>query len=823
MSRASPSTPRATYRLQLRDGMTFERAATLLPYLDALGVSHVYCSPCMEARTGSSHGYDVVDPTRIDPALGGEEAFVAFAEALRGRGMGLVLDWVPNHVGIANGENAWWQDVLEHGRASSYANFFDVDWETARPALRGKLLLPVLARHYGAVLEAGELELVWSESYGLEIHYFEQRFPVSPASTAAFLRERLLDRDTAPGLAEPQREALRGALARLEPAAGGARASKASAGKLALLDLVGGDPGLRAAVEAAVDSLGGRPGVPRSHDALHRLLERQHYRLSYWRVSAEEVNYRRFFDIDELAALRMDEPEVFTRTHERLLAAVQAGRIAGLRIDHVDGLADPRGYCGRLRKEAPGVYLVVEKILARDERLREDWAVDGTTGYEFLNQLGGLFVDPRAAGPLERLQRRFTGDSRSFDEILYESRKRVMHALLAGDLEGLASRLDRIAQQDRHTRDYTRSALRSALEEIVAWFPVYRTYVDERGASAEDRRRIQHAVHEARRRADDPESDLFDWIERILSGEVAAAASPARRSEVLRFVARFQQYTAPVMAKGLEDTSFYRHHRLVSLNEVGGDPRRFGTSVDEFHAANRDRAVHWPGAMLCTASHDTKRGEDARARIDVLSEMPDAWAEQVREWSRRNRRFKRTIDGKPAPSRKDEYLLYQVLVGAWPLPPAEARTLELYRERIQTFMKKALREGKERSSWRHPDAAYESSMAEFIAAILDPDGGFVEGARAFLDRVAERGRAERTGCHGAEAVLAGGARRLPGLRALGSLSRGSRQPEARRLRREADELSLPSSRSWAPSEPRRRRDGCASCCRPGRTLASSST
>jgi (1->4)-alpha-D-glucan 1-alpha-D-glucosylmutase len=735
--------PRATYRLQLRGGVGFREAEALVPYLAALGVSHVYCSPYVEARAGSAHGYDVVDPRRLDPALGDEEAFHSFVAALRRHGMGQILDWVPNHVGIALGQNPWWQQLLAFGPTSPYADFFDVDWTPGRPELRGKVLLPVLGGPYGDVLERGELVPVRDLAGGLVVQYFDHRFPVSPSSWGRLLATRLMacepERD-----GEDARAALRRTLAALGSRAGRReeRVERALEAQRALGALLDRDAPLRGRVDALVAELRGEPGRPRSFDLLHRLLEAQHYRLAYWRVAAEEINYRRFFDINELAAVRMERSGVFDHTHERVFAWMESGWIDGLRIDHVDGLADPRGYCARIRQRFPSdrLYLLVEKILARDETLPEAWPVDGTTGYEFLNLLNALFVDPRGERALDRVYRAFTGETLPFDDVLRASKHRVMRTLLASELDGLASALDRLAQADRHTRDFTLRALRSALAEIVAAFPVYRSYVATGDASETDRGYIARAVSEARRLGDDPESGLFEWIESALTADLARGkCSSARRLEILRFVARFEQYTAPVMAKGLEDTSFYRYHRLVSLNEVGGDPRRFGADPRDFHVANRERASRHPSSMLSTSTHDTKRGEDARARIDVLSELTATWGESVREWARINRRARCMIDGEAAPSRKDEYLLYQVLVGSFPPENLDASDLAAYCERVQDYLVKALREGKERSSWRHPHLAYEQAVTAFIADLLTPGSAFLEAFLPFQSQVAELG------------------------------------------------------------------------------------
>jgi len=735
---------RATYRLQLRGGVGFREAEALVPYLAALGVSHVYCSPYVEARAGSTHGYDVVDPRRLDPALGDERNFLAFVAALRAHGMGQILDWVPNHVGIALGQNPWWQELLAFGPTSPYADFFDIDWAPGRPELRGKVLLPVLADRYGDVLERGELVPLRDADGGLAISYFDHRFPVSPASWGRFLTRRLLGSAPAHG-GDDSQAALRRVLSTLSSRAGRRelRVKRALSAQRDLGTMLANEPALRRRVDELVDELRGAPGRPASFDALHRLLEAQHYRLAFWRVAADEINYRRFFDINELAAVRMECAEVFDYVHESVFGWIDAGHIDGLRIDHVDGLADPGGYCERIRRRFPAerLYLIVEKILGRDERLPESWGSDGTSGYEFLNLLNGLFVDPSGEEPLTRIHRAFTGETRSFDAVLRGSKRRVMRALLASELDGLASALDRLAQGDRHTRDFTRSALREALADVVAAFPVYRSYAGTAaGARDEDRGRIAEAVAEARERAEDPESGLYEWLESALTGDLARRERRGvRRRELLHFVSRFEQYTAPVMAKGLEDTSFYRHVRLLSLNEVGGDPRRFGVGLAEFHAANLERSARFPRAMLATSTHDTKRGEDVRARLNVLSELPSRWEESVRQWASLDEHARRTVDGERAPARKDEYLLYQTLVGSFPAEPLDAAELSAYCERVQRYAVKALREGKERSSWRYPRTRYEQAVVAFIADLLTPGSAFMEAFLPFQSEIATVG------------------------------------------------------------------------------------
>jgi len=763
MDASSAATPTASYRLQLHAGFGLRDATRLVPYLARLGVSHVYCSPYLRARAGSPHGYDITDHAALDPEIGDEADLAAFVAALRAQDMGQILDFVPNHMGIGQADNTWWLDVLEYGEASPWAGFFDIDWHPAKRELRGKVLAPFLGDHYGRVLERGELRLAFDADAGaFSVWYHQHRFPIGPRGAARLLapaRRRLHERL---GAEHPAVLAFDRALNDLATGPTGAtpvrrrEAARAACerAKRELARVAAAEPALREAIDAAVLGFEAAPGRPEGCRALHRLLEAQSYRLAFWRVASDEINYRRFFDINELAGLRVERRDVFDLAHRRVLEWIARGELDGLRIDHIDGLLDPRGYCERLR-EAVGdrpLHLVVEKILAHHEALREEWPVDGTTGYEFLNEVGGLFVDPTGEAGLGRSWRRFAPAARDFDDELYLCKKHVMNFLLAGELQVLANELDRLSESSTHTRDFTQNTLREALKEVVACFPVYRSYVTGRGASAEDRRDIDWAIAQARRRSSDPEPTLFDWIHRVLTADLglpaeadsaSGEAGGFRRRDVVRFAMRFQQLTGPVMAKSLEDTAFYRQHRLASLCEVGGDPRRFGTSPAAFHRANAERLRRWPRAMLATSTHDTKRGEDTRLRIHVLSEIAPEWDRRVRRWATWSRRLKRTVDDEPAPAPDDEYLLYQTLVGTWPevdgaRPEPGVSWLPAYRERVERYAIKALREAKRRSSWRHPRADYEQALLAFVRALLDPgrSGAFLADLAGLVSRVA---------------------------------------------------------------------------------------
>jgi (1->4)-alpha-D-glucan 1-alpha-D-glucosylmutase len=632
--REPASPPAATYRLQFSRAFRFGDAEALVPYLARLGISHVYASPFLKARPGSAHGYDVVDPRRINPEIGSEAGLNRLLKKLKAHGMGMLLDVVPNHMGVLHADNPWWQDVLEKGRASRYAKFFDIDWSP------GRVLLPVLGSHYGEALEKGEIRLV-RERGAWRIAYHEHRFPLRKNSLKGKVKDSL---------------------------------------------------------------------------ALHRLLEQQHYRLAYWRVASDEINYRRFFEIADLAAVCVEDEEVFENVHALLAKLARRPGIDGVRVDHPDGLADPRRYLERLAalfERTP--WVLVEKILADHEALPQDWSAHGTTGYRFANLLTGLFVDAAAETRFDRVYRRFTGEQGSFEEIARRSRILIMGTTLAAELDLLAGRLAKIADGNRHTQDYTKTGLRKALIEIAARFPVYRTYVTARGVSETDRRYIGWAVRAARRASRIADPGVFDFVQDVLTLDAAPPAGERRRS-MLAFAMRFQQFTAPVVAKGDEDTAFYRYNRLIALNEVGGSPRRFGLSLKAFHAASEDRARRWPYTMLGTSTHDTKRSEDSRARLGVLSEATSAWALALRRWSLLNRSRRSEVDGVPAPSRGDEYHFYQALVAIWPGgSPAELR------ERLKAYMLKAVREAKQHSSWINPDSEYEAALERFVAESLQND------------------------------------------------------------------------------------------------------
>ncbi len=753
--------PRATYRVQLHSGFRFADACRMLPYLKALGVSHLYTSPYLKARAGSTHGYDIIDHNALNPEIGDEEAFEALCETLAQHGMRQLIDIVPNHMGVLQADNAWWLDVLENGPASVHAESFDIDWRPPAPEMAGQVLLPLLGDHYGKLLEAGELNLCFDAAAGeFRIHYHDHRFPIDPQHYA-----RIFAAAPPPALSgEADQEALHGvesllhALAQLPPRARGAaeravRHRDKTIHKRRLAQMVARLPWLGGWIDTCLAAFNGTVGQAGSFDRLDGLLRDQAYRLAFWRVAGDDVNYRRFFDVNTLAALRMEREPVFEATHHTILRWLQEGKVHGLRVDHPDGLADPLGYFTRLQSrhaaaqrslddtQGPrALYLVVEKILAEHERLPQEWPVHGDTGYRFSNLVNGLFVDAQNEAAFDRLYAGFIGQRLVYDEVLHGAKLGIISSSLAADLQVLTEALHRIALGDRRTCDFTRNRLKWALTAVAAAFPVYRSYLGARGASDADRQHLDWACAAAKRRCRTADASEIDYLRDVLLN-AAGEADPARREAMLQFGMRWQQFTAPVMAKAMEDTAFYRYHRLASLNDVGGDPRHFGTSVSAFHAANQYRARFTPHTMLGSSTHDAKRSEDVRTRLDVLSEIPDEWQNALERWSALNQKRATRIDSELAPTRNDEYLLYQTLVGVWPLQPPDDAALELLHQRVQAYMLKAVREAKEETSWIHPNADYEAALSRFVAALLgtrEPNP-FLKDLQSFVDGVAAFG------------------------------------------------------------------------------------
>jgi (1->4)-alpha-D-glucan 1-alpha-D-glucosylmutase len=770
--------PAATYRLQFNSRFTFEQAAGLVDYLYDLGVSDCYASPLLAARTGSPHGYDITDHSKINPEIGSEEEFAEFARRLGRRGMGLTLDVVPNHMSIAGSSNRWWNDALENGPSSPYAQFFDIDWRPPKPDLAGKVLLPMLGDQYGRALENQEITITYRRG-AFFANYYETWLPIAPRSYIQILEPVLPEMIAAYGAHHPhvlELESVITALGHLPsrdetaPETVRERQREKEIIKRRIDLLVTECDVARRALDNSLRDLNGTKGAPESFDRLERLLSDQAYRLCFWRVAADEINYRRFFDINELAAIRVEDRQVFAAVHELILRLIEEGFVTGLRIDHVDGLFDPVQYlsdlqaaCLEVRKRAATAgavaaeslsayrvadtgkpfYILVEKILSHGELMRQDWPAHGTTGYGFLNQLNGVFVERANEAVMRQLYERFTGEVSNFADLIYKCKKLILRVALSSESHVLARRLDRISEQRRFSCDFTLNSLQYALDEVIACFPVYRSYTRKEQADVcqEDRRHIIKAIGEAKRRNPATSPLVFDFIGKLLLLEDPAGLTEEQRDARRVFILRFQQLTGPVTAKGVEDTAFYRYYPLASLNEVGGDPQRFGITVEEFHSLNAQRMVERPHGLSATSTHDTKRGEDVRGRINVLSEIPAKWYRAVRRWKEINRDKKSEIDGEEVPGADVEYLLYQTLNGAWPLEPMDSATYVEFVSRIQEYLIKAMREAKTHTSWISPNEDYERAMREFIEAImkLERTNRFLRSFAEFHAQIARAG------------------------------------------------------------------------------------
>ena len=855
--RASPS---ATYRLQFHAGFTFRDAAAAVPYLRALGISHVYASPYARARAGSMHGYDVCDHNQLNPELGGEEGYREFVDALRDNGLRHVLDVVPNHM-AATADNAWWRDVLENGPNSPYSGFFDIDWRPVKDELENKVLIPVLGAQYGEVLESGQLQIEHADG-GFVIKYFDRSFPFGPKTAIPLLSHRLEELRTQLGAESEsvhEYQSIITALEHLPPPTATTlkavheRQREKEIIKRRLRELEAREPIVAAFIDQNVRLFNGRAGEPESYDRLDRLLQAQSYRLCHWRAASDEINYRRFFDINDLAALCIEKPEAFHAANELVARLLGDDLVDGLRIDHVDGLYAPEEYlwrlqyvglaqrirreweaavdhaaeaniweirlapnsetdhdeaalngaavavaapastsakayhvgpellrqvCGRLGLRGPRpadlaavfgagyhdlaemetwqssqesaaptsvppapLYVLVEKILGPDEPLPESWPVAGTTGYDFTHLLNSLFITPEGYAAVEKQYLRFTGESRRYPDVVRECKRMIVRFSMASELQMLAHRVNRLSEQHRKSRDFTLNALRYALREVLASFPVYRTYPGPDGVSERDQRFVNRAVAVAKRRNQAMDPTTFDFIRDILLLRHPPGLSEASIRAREEFAGKFQQVTSPVMAKGVEDTAFYVYSPLASANEVGGDLSSPTCGISRFHAENANRCLRQRGGLLTTTTHDTKRTEDVRARIHVLSEIPKQWAAAVNRWSRLTRGWRQAVDGAPAPRPEDEYLFYQNLLGIWPEVPLDDGTRGRLTERLQNYMEKATREAKQNTSWINPNAEYDQAVRQFVAKCLEPgrDNRFLTHFAAFHKRIAAAG------------------------------------------------------------------------------------
>jgi (1->4)-alpha-D-glucan 1-alpha-D-glucosylmutase len=704
--------PTSTYRIQFNAGFTFEDARRIADYLHELGASDLYASPILKARKGSTHGYDVVDSTALNPELGTEEDFSKLHAALEKHQLGFLLDIVPNHM-AASPENSWWMSVLENGPQSRYLHYFDIDWRsvTSRGHTEDKVLLPILGKPYGEALESGEIKLGF-DADGFFFTYFDNRLPVAPNAYNQILRLCVESMPTE-GVAVELRDLVSG-----EDIVSNSRFLKET-----LARIYEQSADFRKALDEAIRQLNGVPGNPETFNALDTLLDAQYYRLAYWRLASEKINYRRFFDVTDLVGVRVENPEVFEARNRRTLELIAEGKVTGVRVDHIDGLFDPIGHMKKLQLRladptndpaaSDNFYIVVEKILARDEILPKTFEVCGTTGYDFLDTLNGLFIDPPGLRKLDDFYRDFTGITDSFDDICYERKKQVIHELFQGEMRTLGKQLGELSMHDRNARDFAPADLLGALTEITACLHVYRTYIRDFDVTEEDRINIRRAVGEARIRAGSSVDErLFTFLERVLLVDPPSYVD-SERERWLALVMRWQQFTGRVMAKGVEDTAFYNYNRLISLNEVGGDPGRAGDCdpVAEFHRRNERTQRDWRDTLNATSTHDTKRSEDVRARINVLSEIADSWEKDVRRWSEINAPLRR--EGIPNPN--VELLIYQTLLGMWPVDEEELDTVE---ERLRRFLEKASREAKRYTSWISPNVEYEKALLDFASAAL---------------------------------------------------------------------------------------------------------
>lgn len=787
-------TPTATYRVQLHAGFRFEDARAIVPYLEKLGITDLYTSPYLKAAPGSTHGYDITDHSQLNPEIGSDDDHEALLDTLRRHGLGLLLDVVPNHMGILGNENPWWNDVLENGEASVFANSFDIDWAApTREENRGRVLLPILGGLYGDVLEGGELKLA-RDGGSFHVAYHDHRFPLDPRSYRVVLEPALEPIVAALGPEADETLEFQSILTAVrnlpahdetDPGRIAERHREKEIVKRRLATLLESSHVAAEAVDRALDDLDGEPGDPRSFDGFDELLRAQPYRLAYWRVASDEINYRRFFDINALAALRADRWEVVRETHRLIFDILDRMPASGLRIDHPDGLLDPRSYLDRLQsalflivahrlhhaspaaesfpwdevgprlrevmaEDAPGygwppsLYVVVEKILAFDEALPAEWATHGTSGYDALNRMNMLYVDGSSEAAFSASYEELIDDVTPYREIVLEKKRLIMDASLSSELNVLAHQLERIALRDRRARDFTRSSLRTALREVIAAFPVYRSYITAAEVSAEDRQLIGRAVGRAKRRNPLIGAAIFDFLTRVLVDRREPADDQAGdEPSQADFAGKFQQVTAPVTAKGIEDTTFYVYNRLVSLNEVGGEPDHFGASPASLHKWYARRASRYPYALSALSTHDTKRSEDVRARINVLSEIPEDWFDAFVRWTDLNLVHHRTLaDGSGVPNRNEEYLIYQVLLGAWPIDPMDDEALAEFRDRIRAFLVKATREAKVHTSWQNPSEDYESALDGFIVDILDraKSAPFFRDFEPFQQMIARHGR-----------------------------------------------------------------------------------
>jgi (1->4)-alpha-D-glucan 1-alpha-D-glucosylmutase len=725
--------PVSTYRLQFNKDFSFKSAVDIFDYLKKLGITDIYASPIFHARKGSMHGYDVVEPAEVNPELGSDEEFENFKNSLKKNNFGWLQDIVPNHMAFS-GDNLMLIDLLENGPNSRYFNFFDIDWEHHHASIRHRILAPFLGKRYKECLESGEIKLKYKES-GFSINYYENILPVKIDAYAIILSYGVNGIVSLLGRENPDSIKYLGILYFLRslPSAEeiDERYYQIKFVKEILWELYSNNEIIRTSIDNTVEALNGKPGDSSSFDNLDKLLSEQHYRLSYWKVAAEEINYRRFFNINELISLRVELEDVYKRTHSLVKKLVSSGEVTGLRIDHVDGLYNPAAYLRRLNEDFNEAYILVEKILDLNEDLPETWPVEGTTGYEYMNFVNNLFVKRDNEKKMNAVYQRFSKVTYDIEDITLQKKRLIIQARMAGEVERLAFLIESISSRDRAGIDITMHALKGALEEILTYFPVYRTYINRNDFSEQDRKYIDYVIDKVNQ-TNPKYSNEVNYIGCILKMEFPGHINEMQRELALDFIMKFQQLTGPLMAKGFEDTALYVYNRLISLNEVGGSPGKFGITPGEFHNYIMKRNEKWPHTMNSSSTHDTKRGEDVRARINILSEIPDEWDEKVKLWNKLNKKFKTTVKNINAPERNDEYFLYQSIVGAFPFDETE---LDDFQNRMKEYIVKAVREAKVHTAWIKPDENYEGAFTSFVESILTQGSEFLNDLKPFQKKI----------------------------------------------------------------------------------------
>lgn len=731
--------PIATYRIQFNPSFGFQAAKKIIPYLSELGISDIYASPIFKARKGSTHGYDVVDPNQLNPELARVEDLGGLVRELKNYGMAWIQDIIPNHMAY-DYENHMLMDVLENGESSEYFHFFDIEWNHPYESIRGRLLAPFLGRFYGESLEDGEIQLRYHDT-GLSVNYYALTFPLKIESYINVLAYKLSTLKRKIGEDHPDFTKLLGILYVLKTLPSreeiNERYDQTRFVKRMLWELYSKNQEIKRFVDGNIETFNGKKGTPESFNLLDNLLSEQLFILSFWKVATEEINYRRFFNINELISLRIEDEDVFNHTHSLILKLVDQGKISGLRVDHIDGLYDPTDYLKKLREKAGEIYMVIEKILDLEEELPSFWPVQGTTGYDFLNYVNSIFCERKNQRKFDKIYSAFTGLKISYEDLVCEKKRLIIGKHMAGDVDNLAHLMKGISTRYRHGGDFTLYGLKRAIVEIMTLFPVYRTYVSPEVFSERDYSYLKAAVKTATQSNPGLLYEL-NFIERFLLLKSRDYLTEEEEKQWVHFVMRFQQFTGPLMAKGFEDTILYVYNRLLSLNEVGGSPNKFGISLEKFHSFNKKRASLWPHSLNTTSTHDTKRGEDVRARINILSEIPQEWDSNIKGWSRINRRKKRTVNGTNVPDRNDEYFLYQTLVGAFPFDETE---YPAFVERMKNYIIKAVREAKVHTAWLKPDEDYEDAYISFVEEILQPseDNQFLKEFVPFQKKVAYYG------------------------------------------------------------------------------------